>query len=286
MHSLTFTLEPDAKPERLDRALRRRYPAWGRQAVGQCVSAGRVAVNGHQVFLCSWQVGPGDQVVVHDPPEARSESVASWDETWLLHHDEHLIVLDKPAGLLTESPRWRLAPNLQDLASERFGPLHVFHRLDRDTSGVVLLTRGGAINRVLDQAFKANTVVKEYVAVVPWPNRLEKEGEIVTRLAQHPQRRDMMAVVEHGGRLAITQYRVLATRGDRQYLHLRAVTGRTHQLRVHLAHLRAPIVGDRLYAPPELAAERLMLHAWRLTLPADDEDPARTFEAPLPPGFS
>ncbi len=176
--------------------------------------------------------------------------------------------------------------NLLDLASARFGPLTLFHRLDRDTSGVVLLTHGGTVNRYLDGAFKAGAVQKEYLAVVATPNRLAGQGVIDARLGPHASRRDTMAVVQRGGQRAVTRYEIITEAQGLQWVRLWPETGRTHQLRVHLASLGAPIVGDRLYNPSWQQANRLMLHAWRITLPAVDGWPERVFSAPLPADFS
>ncbi|HSN75387.1 MAG TPA: RNA pseudouridine synthase, partial [Anaerolineae bacterium] len=161
----------------------------------------------------------------------------------------------------------------------------LFHRLDRDTSGVVLLTRGGPVNRYLDGAFKAGAVRKEYLATVTSPNRLAAEGMIAVRLKPHPSRRDMMVVAERGGQSAVTRYQIIGEDRGLQWVRLWPETGRTHQLRVHLASLDAPIVGDRLYNPAWQPAGRLLLHAWRITLPAVIGWPERVFTAPLPADF-
>jgi 23S rRNA pseudouridine1911/1915/1917 synthase len=172
-----------------------------------------------------------------------------------------------------------------DLAGQRFGPLTLFHRLDRDTSGVVLLTRGSAINRYLDRAFKARTVEKTYLAVVMAGSRLAVEGTIDARVAPDPERRDRMIVVDRGGKAACTRYRVAAEQEGLQWVWLWPETGRTHQLRIHLAHLGAPILGDRLYHPHWRTAARLMLHARQIVLPPDQGYPARSFVAPWPEDF-
>lgn len=273
-----------AKPTRLDRVLRDRFPDWGRQAVQGLIAAKGVRVNGRAVWLASWQVHNGDQLEILHPPVAKPAPLTQFEDGWLLAQADDLIVVNKPAGLLSESPALRNAANLLDLAKARFGELILFHRLDRDTSGVVLLTRPGPINQWLTQAFQTGTVHKEYLAVVAKPNRLAASGLIDARLDTHPQRRDRMAVVGRGGKHALTRYAIEAESQDRQLVRLWPETGRTHQLRVHLAHLGAPILGDRLYGRAA-SAERLLLHAQRITLPAHAESPARQYEAPLSARF-
>jgi RluA family pseudouridine synthase len=271
-----------AQPTRLDRVLRTAYPQAGRQAVQRLIGAGQVMVNDQTVRLSSWLVRNGDQLALLVEPPAKPEQPGAFDDAWIIVLDDDLLAVDKPAGLLSEPTRVPGAANLLDLATARFGPLTLFHRLDRDTSGVVLLTRGGPINRYLDAAFKAGAVRKEYLAVVATPNRLAGQGIIAARLGPHPTRRDMMMVVEQGGQRAVTRYAVVAETEGRQWVRLWPETGRTHQLRVHLASLGGPILGDRLYNPAWQRHTRLMLHAWRVTLPAVTGWPERVFTAPLP----
>ena len=275
------------KPTRLDRALRDRFPAWGRQAIQQLISAQKVRVNGKAVWLASWQINNGDKLELLTTPPAKPTPPQRFADDWLLAQEADLIVVNKPAGLLAESPQFREGVNLLDLARARFGDLILFHRLDRDTSGVVLLTRPGPVNQYLDQAFKSSQIQKSYLAVVAMPNQLQPEGLINARLDSHPQRRDMMTVVGRGGKHAITAYKIVAEdkSNRRQLVELYPQTGRTHQLRVHLAHLGAPILGDRLYGDGA-SAERLLLHAQQIVLPALDGYVQRSYRAPLPAEFT
>lgn len=280
-----FTARSLAKPTRLDRVLRDQFPLWGRQAVQRLISAGKVQLNGRVVRLASWEVHNGDRLEIASPPAPKTPPPDTFDEAWIIAQEPDLIAVNKLAGLLSEPKRFSQISNLLDLATARFGPLVLFHRLDRDTSGVVLLTRPGEINKYLDAAFKNHTIVKEYLAVVATPNRLAPSGIIDVRLGPDPERRDRMTVVERGGQRAVTRYCVESEAGGRQRVRLWPQTGRTHQLRLHLAHLGAPIIGDRLYGPHPNENQRLLLHAERLELPATDEYPARSFAAPLPEGF-
>lgn len=274
-----------AQPTRLDRVLRQRFPQAGRQAVQRLIAAGQVRVNDRTVRLSSWLVHNGDRLALQAEPPAKPAPIGAFDDAWIISLTDDLIAVAKPAGLLSEPARSPLAANLLNLATARFGPLTLFHRLDRDTSGVVLLTRGGPINRYLDQAFKAGAVVKEYLAVVAAPNRLASHGVIDARLGPHPRQRDRVAVVQRGGQRAITRYQVTAAEHELRWVRLWPTTGRTHQLRVHLAWLGAPVLGDRLYNPRWQQAVRLMLHALSITLPAVDGWPERTLTAPLPADF-
>ncbi len=280
-----FTARSLAKSTRLDRLLRDQFPLWGRQAVQRLITAGKVHLNGRVVWLASWEVHNGDRLEIAGAPTPKTPPPDTFDDSWIIAQEADLIAINKPPGLLCEPKRFSRTPNLLDLASARFGQIVLLHRLDRDTSGIVLLTRPGEINKYLDTAFKSHTILKEYLAVVATPNRLAPEGIIDVRLGPDPERRDRMTVVQRGGQRAITRYFIESEANGRQRVRLWPQTGRTHQLRVHLAHLGAPILGDRLYGPRPSEDQRLLLHAERLELPATDEYPARSFAAPPPEGF-
>jgi 23S rRNA pseudouridine1911/1915/1917 synthase len=261
---------------------------WGRKDIGRAISSKRVRVNGKVVWLASWEVMNGDVIEAEVPAAFKSHPAEVFDPTWLIADDGDIVAVNKPAGLLVAPSRNPEVVNLHKLAMDRFGELILFHRLDRDTSGVVLLTRPGKINKLLDAAFKTRDVTKEYRAVIAWPHQLKEIGEIDARLEMDPQRRDQMIVVEHGGQHALTRYELIPRLNEhatKQHVKLWPETGRTHQLRVHLAHLGSPILGDRLYGR-ESSAKRLMLHSHRLELPALGGKPERVYEATLPEEFN
>lgn len=300
MEAVTLTLAGLGAPQRLDRALRDRFPAWGRKAVGEAIYVGRVWVNGKQVWLSSWQVKNGDRIEVRNPPPPKAASVeadppTAFDPAWLIADAGELLAVNKPSGLLSEPTRWGTGVNLRDLAQRHFGDVILFHRLDRDTSGVLLLTRPGKVNRWLAAVFARREVQKQYVALVRAPAPLPAEGVFTACLAPDEARMDRMVVVAQGGQHATTRFalgeRFAGPLGDVQLVQLWPETGRTHQLRVHLAHAGAPILGDILYGAAS-TAPRLMLHAWRIALPERNESPslaaapARRFEAPLPIAFT
>lgn len=283
--SLSIIVSKLEKPTRLDRFLRTQFPEWGRQAVNQIINQRDVTINGKKVWLNSWKVKNGDKITVLNVPDALPQAPTRFDDAWLIHDDSDMIAIHKPVGLLSQETKWNKDGNLLSLARERFGRVTLFHRLDRDTSGVVLLTRGGKINQHLDQCFKNQSIKKEYLAIVRKPNQLEASGSITETLDKHYQRRDMMMVVSKGGQSAHTDYKIESENETLQLLRLELRTGRTHQIRVHLQSMNAPIVGDRLYGKKDEPATRLMLHAHRITIPAFEDKPERQFEAPVPDEF-
>lgn len=186
----------------------------------------------------------------------------------LVHVDEALVVLDKPAGLLSVPGR---GADKQDCAAARvqqcFADALVVHRLDMATSGLLLLARGAEVQRRLSIAFARREVAKRYVAVVH--GRVAGDaGEIDLPLAADWPRRPRQKVDPVEGKPSLTRYRCLAhdAAGGTTRLQLEPVTGRSHQLRVHLAALGHPIVGDTLYGAAGDPAPRLMLHASELSL--------------------
>jgi len=271
-------------PKRLDRVLRDNYPSASRQSIQELIHSKQVRVNGRAIWLASWKVASGDRITVATPPTSLPVLHTLFDPGWIIADTGDIIAVNKPAGLLSEPARRTDRASLLQLANAALGPVTLFHRLDRDTSGVLLMTRNGSINQRMARAFGTRTVIKEYVAEVTMPNRLEATGTIITRMNTDPQRSDRMVVVFKGGQLAATHYTRIEDASGRAWVRLQPDTGRTHQLRVHMAYLGAPILGDLLYGDPGSAA-RLMLHARRITLPVEIFGPDMTFTAPLPDEF-
>ena len=191
------------------------------------------------------------------------------ERPFVLHADDHCVVVDKPAGLPAVPGRPQA---LHDCAWSRVQALYadarVVHRLDMATSGLLLFARGEAAQRALSRAFEERRVHKRYVAVVEG-EMSATEGEIDLPIGAHWPDRPRRHVARQGGQAALTRYRVFSVGGGHTRVELEPVTGRTHQLRVHLAAIGHPILGDALYAPPltQAAAPRLMLHARLLAFP-------------------
>lgn len=202
----------------------------------------------------------------------------------LVYVDEHLLVLDKPAGLLAVPGR---GDDKQDCLSRRAQRLWpdalVVHRLDMATSGLFLMGRGIAMQRRLGRAFAERSVDKQYEAVVAGQVR-EDAGTITLPIAADWPRRPMQKVDAEHGRPSETRYVVTARHADSTRLRLEPLTGRTHQLRVHLQAIGHPILGDALYASPQVLARapRLLLHATRLQLAHPAVGEPLVFDSPAP----
>ncbi len=280
--------------DRLDRVIATCVPELTRSAAQRLIEGGQVWVNGVPVRRPAHRIRPGDQITVHIPPP---EPVALTPEPIpldILYEDENVLVLHKPAGMVVHPgaghTRGTLihallahCPDLEGIGGVMRPGL--VHRLDKETSGVLLVAKNERTYHFLQAQFKARTVRKVYEALVighPPP-----EGAIEAPIARDPRYRKRMAVIPTG-RPARTRYRVLKTYEGRwgRYARLEVYpeTGRTHQIRVHLAYVGYPIVGDPVYgrrAP--LPCPRLFLHARALTVRLPSHPEPITFEAPLPP---
>ena len=196
--------------------------------------------------------------------------------------DAHLLVIDKPAGLLSVPGRG--AEGLVNLTAQvqaSWPDALVVHRLDQATSGLIVFARGIAVQRALSHAFATRQVHKRYGAVV-LGDVAGDSGHIELPLGADWPRRPRQRVDLQQGKAALTLWRVLSREAGCTRLELQPVTGRSHQLRVHLMAIGHPIVGDSLYAPQPMTAPRLLLHAAHLTLQHPADDSACAWQAPVP----
>ncbi len=205
----------------------------------------------------------------------------------VLHRDRRLLVIDKPAGLLSVPG---IGPANQDCLARRVEARHsgirIVHRLDRETSGVIVMALDADTHRELSRQFERRLVEKRYIAVAAGVIETgEGEIDLPVRKDMDPPTPAPHHIVDHvHGRPALTRYRVQRHEADRTRVELRPVTGRSHQLRVHLSAVGHPIVGDDIYAPPAITAmaDRLLLHAVSLTITHPATDERVTFESPCP----
>jgi 23S rRNA pseudouridine1911/1915/1917 synthase len=239
--------------------LRALHPQASRRSLKQWLDAGRVEVNGRAVRDGRVAVRPGDTVAL------AARRVAPFPRALaLVHEDEAILVIGKPPGLLTiatERERERTAYRLlRDYLAPRRQRAFIVHRLDRETSGLLVFAKSEESKRALQAQFEARSVERVYLALVEG-GPSDERGTLESRLAE-----DRMLRVRSGprGRLAITHYRVRARRRDGCLLELRLGTGRRHQIRVQLAEAGWPIVGDLAHGGPRGRAGRLCLHATRL----------------------
>ena len=294
--SRTLTVARAADGARLDRFVQSRCPDLSRSRGAALVRDGFVTVNDASAKP-SFIVHGGDTVVVTVPPPTLTELVAQDIPVTVVYEDEHLLVVDKPAGLTVHpapghpdgtlvNALLSLLPDLPGIGGEmRPG---IVHRLDKDTSGLMMVAKNDAAPRSLARQLKDRTVHKTYVALLT--GRLKDDAGVIDgAIGRHPKQRKRMAIVE-GGRASLTEYRVVrryvesGALGAATLVEAHPVTGRTHQIRVHFASLGHPLVGDSVYGKRSGLVGRHFLHAARLAfdLPPDERE-WREFEAALAP---
>lgn len=293
MTELRHTTTAGDAGQRLDRVLHQAAPEMSRAALQKAVLAGHCQVDGLTETRTNAKMRAG-QVLVLRLPETATTLQAEEGHLELLWQDEHMVVCNKPAGLTVHPcpscPEQTLVqrllgrfPQLGRIEGQRPG---IVHRLDKDTSGILLVALTEQDRLALSEAFAQREVHKEYLALVS--GTPPAEGECREPVGRHPTAKVKMAVVpeSRGGRTAHTEWKTLWTAPDKRFslLAVRIHTGRTHQIRVHMTHLGHPLLGDRLYAPKpvQALAPRQMLHAWRISFMHPATGAPMNFACPPP----
>ncbi len=279
---------------RLDRFLARELPEHSRSRIQQLIRIGFVRLNG-ATTRPRQLLRTGDKIEVTEPPPEKIETRPEPIPLDVLFEDNDLIVINKPAGLVVHPGAGHRehtlvnallshCPTLSGIGGkERPG---IVHRLDKDTSGCLVVAKNDATHRELSRQFAERIVEKIYLALVA--GKLCKQtGVIEEKVGRHPAHRQRMSVASPRGRAAKTEYRVIRTGDKASLIECRLHSGRTHQVRVHLHHLGHPVLGDKVYAS-RLAKDfpRQMLHAWKLGFRHLGSGEWKNFEAPLPDDFA
>ncbi len=291
----TLDLTADRPGERLDVFLARRVDGLSRSHARRLIDEGLVTVDGRRERP-SHHLASGARVAATLPPVEEAKPAAELIPLTVIYQDEDVIVVDKPAGLTVHpapghpsgtlvNALLAIAPELAE-ARETMRP-GIVHRLDKDTSGLLVVARSERARASLTHQLKEREVHKTYLALVqgvPEPS----QGTIEAPIGRNPRNRKKMAVVA-GGREAETKYRVReslddpsADRRSFALLEVEPVTGRTHQVRVHLAAIGHPVVGDGVYGKRSPLVGRQFLHAWRLAFELPSSGRLVEFESPLP----
>ncbi|NOY82368.1 MAG: RluA family pseudouridine synthase [Kiritimatiellaeota bacterium] len=292
-----LTVPDTAAGLRIDQFLAQQFSSHSRASIQRCIRAKRVLRNDNPCRPAD-TIHPGDRVRIAWPAERRFTLTAESMPLDIIYEDDDILVLNKPAGLVVHPAKghWSgtLVHGLLGYDEHSFRQLGdeirpgIVHRLDRDTSGALVVARTEAARFALGRAFRERHVEKTYLAIAVGEFG-RRDGVIRAPIGRHPRDRKSMAVVERGGKPAVTHYRVLATVGVLTLAEVRIETGRTHQIRVHFAHSFHPILGDPMYGGRQRGApitvERQMLHAWKLAFPHPRTGQIRQYIAPLPEDF-
>ncbi len=271
----TFEVTEEEAGQRLDQFLKKKLPLLSRNRIQTLIEDKHILVNENPV-KASYKVKKGDRIITKIPPDKELEIIPQEVPFEILYEDEDLAVIFKPAGLVVHPAvgNWEktlvhgLVSKLKNLSGVG-GKLRpgILHRLDKETSGVMLVAKNDFAHQKLVETFKKREIEKIYYALAyGHPNFYEKTVE--TYIGRHPVYRKKMAVLKEKGRLAITWIKVLELLFKSCLILVKPLTGRTHQIRVHLSFLGHPILGDPIYGglkyglPPP---PRLMLHAYQIS---------------------
>ena len=296
---MEITVESDAGT-RLDAYLAARLPELSRSRIQELIRQQFIHRNGEPSKPRD-AVAVGDRIRIDLPEAVPAEAQPQDLPLKILFEDDHLVVLDKDEGMVVHpaagNPDGTLVNALLHHCRGRLSGIGgverpgIVHRLDKDTSGCLVVAKTDPTHRSLVEQFAGRSTEKRYLAVVQGRPH-DAAGTVFTHIGRHPVNRQKMAVVNPpGGKPSITDYEVLAydpgTQSSLVLCHLH--TGRTHQIRVHMLHLGCPLIGDPIYAKParQLAQTgRLMLHAWRLAIDHPETGERLRFEAQIPPEFT
>lgn len=284
---------PAGEPQRLDKFLAAALPQHSRARLQALIKSGQVQIDSKSIKKSGHILIGSESVLVRVPPAEPTDLVPEDIPLDIIFENDEVIVVNKPAGLVVHPAVGHThgtlihaalahAPQIEGVGGELRPGL--VHRLDKDTSGLILLAKNERAQRFLQAQFQSREVRKTYLALVDG-HPATSSGRIEAPIGRDPRERKRMAVVPAAkGRAAVSEYRVVERFPDHALLEVNPLTGRTHQIRVHLAFLGCPVVGDRVYGKrrPSLPVERHFLHAVRLTLRLPGEEEPRTFEAPLP----
>ena len=282
---------------RLDRFLAKELPNYSRSRIQQLIRAGSVRLNG-AVTRPRELVRSGDQIGLTEPPLEKVEHRPEPIPLDILFEDDELIVINKPAGLVVHPGAGHRQHTLVNALLAHCATLSgiggkerpgIVHRLDKETSGCLVVAKTDAAHRDLSMQFAEREVEKIYLALVAGKLR-KQSGVIEEKIGRHPVHRQRMSVRSARGRAAKTEYRVVDSGATASLIECRLHSGRTHQIRVHLHHLGHPVLGDKVYAPrlatpKAVGIPRQMLHAWKIGFRHPATGEWKQFEAPLPDDF-
>jgi 23S rRNA pseudouridine1911/1915/1917 synthase len=290
--TLVFNYDED-NPNRLDKYLRSSLPDFSRSRLQNLIKNGNVQVNGEIIFKTGYSLERGMEVEIQIPPPEKSELEPEPIPLEIIFENDDILLVNKPAGMVVHPSAGHATGTLVHAALAYTPKVKgvggvkrpgVVHRLDKDTSGLILLAKNDRAHQWLQNQFKDRQVKKIYLALVDGKPPTPK-GRIEAAIGRDTSHRKKMAVTPpRKGREAISIYKTVRNFDQHSLLEINPLTGRTHQIRVHLAFIGCPVAGDTLYGRRHstIPLKRHFLHAFRLAFVIPGEATARVFEAPLP----
>ncbi len=299
---ILFTVAPEDNSQRIDIYLSKLLPRFTRSRIQEFIHSGDVLVNDHPTKP-SVRIHPGDTLAVHPREREPSRAVPEEIPLEIIYEDNALIIVNKEAGMVVHEGAGRTGGTLVNALLYHSNTLShggntmrpgIVHRLDKDTSGVLVVAKNDMSHNHLANQFKEHSIKRRYIALV-WGSLKEEEGTIDMPIGRHVSARKKMSVQTSRGRRAVTHYRVTKVYDNFSLIEVTLETGRTHQIRVHLSHINHPIVGDQTYgrrsipshlAKPILDAlkgfKRQALHAALLGFIHPETGKQMEFTSPLP----
>lgn len=288
-----FTVSLEYKSERIDKYLALQLPEQSRSYLQKLVKEEAVTVNGKKV-KSNYKVQPGDIVCLIFPEDVELDITAEDIPLSILYEDDHLLVVDKPKGMVVHPSAGHYSGTLvnalmfhcKDHLSGINGVLRpgIVHRIDMDTTGALVVCKTDIAHQSLADQLKVHSITRKYRAIVHG-NIKEDEGTVTGDIGRHPTDRKRMAMNVRNGKPAVTHYRVLERFGQYTYIECQLETGRTHQIRVHMSSKGHPLLGDEIYGPkkcPFSALQGQTLHAMVLGFIHPQTQEYMEFTAPLP----
>ena len=274
----------------------REHTTFSRSRVSALIQEGALVINGAAENKPSRKLSEGDRIVLNIPEVRAVEIVPQNIPLDIIYQDEDIVIVNKPCGMVVHPAAGNedrtlvnaLMYHIRDLSGIG-GEMRpgIVHRLDKDTSGLILIAKNDRAHTIMSDQFKERSTEKHYRAVA-FGNFSEEEGLIDAPIARHPTDRKKMAIVP-SGKPSQTEWKVLERMKGATYLDVHLLTGRTHQIRVHMQSIGHPLLGDCIYAPHAKVAvhiPRLMLHAYSLAFDHPTTGKRMEFEAPLPEKFT
>ena len=289
-----FEVSPKDEAKRLDLFIKEKFPELSRNRIQALIKENYVLVN-FKPSKASYKIKRGEKIKILIPPDKEIDIQPREIPFEIIYEDEDIAVINKPSGIVVypapghyeDTLVHGLILKLKNLSGigGKIRP-GIVHRLDKDTSGIMLVAKNDFAHKKLVEAFKERLIEKTYIALV-YGRLIQKKGKIETFIGRHPVARKKMAVLKEG-KLAITFYEVLEIFNKASLVLAKPVTGRTHQIRVHFSYIGHPILGDSIYGglkhdlfkPP-----RLMLHAYEIFFKHPRTNETMKFRAPIPEEF-
>jgi 23S rRNA pseudouridine1911/1915/1917 synthase len=287
-------LDSNVNGVRIDIWLSSRMSEYSRSFIQKLISEGLVIVNENKI-KSNYKLKLNDKIVITIPEPEKIEVKAEKIALDIIYEDSDIIVINKPKNMVVHPAAGNYSGTLVNALMEHCGESlsdisgvirpGIVHRLDKDTTGVLVVAKNNTSHKKLSEALKEHSVKRLYLALV-YGVIHEDSGKIDAAIGRHPVERKKMAVVSRLGRRAVTYFKVLERFKDTTYVQLTLETGRTHQIRVHMSYIGHPVIGDTVYGRKQkYEADSQMLHAKILGFVHPASNEYMEFEADIPAGF-